>query len=99
MRSMLNKSNQPGGECWAESLSDGETVVEREEDLDTTSDSQQDAVEKEQGDCIKMAKDVIEGIPINQLSFVDDLLQATKSTVSTEKDMVSSPPPTLWGEG
>ena len=31
----------------------------------------------------------IDGIPINQLSFVDDLLQATKSTESTEERNVS----------
>merc|ERR1712215_176021 len=37
----LEKSNLPGGECCTESLSDGDTVVDQEEDLDTTSDSQQ----------------------------------------------------------
>merc|ERR1711895_316371 len=89
MRSRLNKSNQPGGECWAESLSDGETVVEREEDLDTTSDSQQEDAEEEQEDCIKRASDVIEGVPIDQISAAIESIKKAKYNDNSGNGLIS----------
>merc|ERR1712215_102892 len=89
MRSMLNKSNQPGGEFWAESLSDGETLVEREDDLDTTSDSQQEGVEEEQVDCIKTTKDVIEGVQIGQITAAIESIKKAKYNDNSGNGLIS----------
>merc|ERR1712215_643665 len=88
-RLKLEKSRLPGGECWTESLSEGETVVERKEDLDTTSDSQQEDAEETQEDCIKRASDVIEGVPIEQISAAVKSIKKAKYTDNTGMGFIS----------
>ena len=89
MKLILNKSNPPGSECWAQSLSDGETVVEREEDLDTTSESLQDDLEEEQDDCIKTAKEVIEGAPIGQIAAAIESIKKAKYNDNSATGLIS----------
>merc|ERR1711895_237029 len=89
LRLRLEKSNLPGGECWTESLSYGDTVVDQEEDIDTTSESQQGDAEERQGDCIKRASEVIEGVPIEQISAAVESIKKAKYTDNTGLDLIS----------
>ena len=64
-------------------------MVEREEDLDTTSDSQQEGVEEEQVDCIKTAKDVIEGVPIDQITAAIESIKKAKYNDNSGNGLIS----------
>ena len=88
--SKLNESNPPdeqsGSNCWAQSLSDGETVV----DLDTTSESLQDDIEEEEVDCIKTAKEVIEGVSISEIAAAIESIKMAKYNDNSAMGLVSN---------
>ena len=67
-------------------MSDGETVV----DLDTTSESLQDDIEEEEVDCIKTAKEVIEGVSISQIAAAIESIKMAKYNDNSAMGLVSN---------